>query len=104
MIGLGLGELDRSQVDEIIAVHPRGDFKNDFLQTYVDGLKHRPKTTNGTVNADVLEQGAVRCWSPAFDIMSAWIIRVNSGALQASWVSRTTRSAGSAGTCGCRSG
>ncbi|MFD6313816.1 HD domain-containing protein [Streptomyces nigra] len=55
VIGLGLGELDRSQVDEIIAVHPRGDFKNEFLQAYVDGLKHRPETTNGTVNADVLE-------------------------------------------------
>ncbi|MBQ0997578.1 HD domain-containing protein [Streptomyces sp. RK62] len=55
VIGLGLGELDRGQVDEIITVHPRGDFKNEFLQAYVDGLKHRPETTNGTVNADVLE-------------------------------------------------
>ncbi|MGW5664953.1 hypothetical protein ACWEWG_33585 [Streptomyces sp. NPDC003758] len=31
-LGLGLDELDRSQVDEITAVHPRGGFKNEFLQ------------------------------------------------------------------------
>ncbi|MFF7191126.1 HD domain-containing protein [Streptomyces sp. NPDC008222] len=55
VLGFGLDELDRSQVDEIIAAHPRGDFKNEFLQAYVDGLKHRPETTNGTVNSDVLE-------------------------------------------------
>ncbi|MGW5459490.1 hypothetical protein [Streptomyces sp. NPDC003996] len=55
LIGLGLDELDRGQVDEIISVHPRGDFKNEFLQAYVEGLKHRPETTNGTVNSDVLE-------------------------------------------------
>lgn len=55
VLGLGLDELDNAQVEEITAVHPRGDFKNEFLQACVDGLKHRPETTNGTVNADVLE-------------------------------------------------
>ncbi|WP_030925976.1 HD domain-containing protein [Streptomyces sp. NRRL B-24720] len=55
VLGAGLDELDRSQVEEITAVHPRGDFKNEFLQACVDGLGHRPETTNGTVNADVLE-------------------------------------------------
>ncbi|MEU0044878.1 HD domain-containing protein [Streptomyces werraensis] len=55
VLGLGLDELDGSQVDEITAAHPRGDFKKEFLRAYVDGLKHRPETTNGTVNSDVLE-------------------------------------------------
>ncbi|MFG2603217.1 HD domain-containing protein [Streptomyces sp. NPDC048514] len=55
VLGFGLDELDRDQVDEITAVHPRGDFKNEFLQAFVDGLEHRPETTNGTVNSDVLE-------------------------------------------------
>jgi hypothetical protein len=55
VLGLGLNELERSQVDEITAIHPRGDFKNEFLQVFVEGLKHRPETTNGTVNSDVLE-------------------------------------------------
>lgn len=55
VLGLGLDGLERDQLDEILAVHPRGDFKNEFLRAYVDGLKHRPETTNGTVNSDVLE-------------------------------------------------
>jgi hypothetical protein len=55
VIGLGLDRFGRDQVKEILAVHPRGDFKNEFLRTYVDGNKNRPETTNGTVNSDVLE-------------------------------------------------
>lgn len=55
VIGVDLDELDRDRLEEITAVHPRGDFKNKFLQAFVDGLEHRPETTNGTVNSDVLE-------------------------------------------------
>ncbi|MFF4154286.1 HD domain-containing protein [Streptomyces sp. NPDC001651] len=55
VIGLGVDDLDRGQVDEIHAVHPRGDFKNDFLHACYEGIKHRPETTNGTVNSDLLE-------------------------------------------------
>lgn len=54
-IGWELDELERDRTDEIIAAHPRGDFKREFLQIFVDGLKDRPDTTYGTVNADVLE-------------------------------------------------
>jgi hypothetical protein len=54
VLGFGLDELDTDQVEEIVAVHPRGDFKNEFLQAYFDGLKNRPETANGTVNSDVL--------------------------------------------------
>jgi hypothetical protein len=54
-VGLGLEELDSAQVDAVLAAHPRDDFKNEFLQAFVDGLAHRPDTTYGTVNADVLE-------------------------------------------------
>jgi hypothetical protein len=54
-IGWGLDRLDAGQVEEIVAAHPRGDFKKEFLQLFVEGLKNRPDTTYGTVNADVLE-------------------------------------------------
>ncbi|WP_327596610.1 HD domain-containing protein [Streptomyces chartreusis] len=54
-IGWGLDRLESDLVDEIVAAHPRGDFKKEFLQAFVDGLKDRPDTTYGTVNADVLE-------------------------------------------------
>lgn len=54
-IGWGMDTLEVDQMDEIVAVHPRGDFKKEFLQAFVDGLKNRPDTTYGTVNADILE-------------------------------------------------
>ncbi|MBM7489323.1 hypothetical protein JOD64_000545 [Micromonospora luteifusca] len=55
VLGLGLDELDQDQLAEILASHPRGDFKNEFLRAHVAGLKDRPETTNGTVNSDILE-------------------------------------------------
>jgi HD domain len=54
-IGFGLDAVEQDQLDAILALHPRGDFKNEFLRLSVDGLKHRPQTTNGTVNSDLLE-------------------------------------------------
>jgi hypothetical protein len=53
-IGIGLDALDPGVVDEVTSAHPRGDFKAGFLQSFVDGLAHRPDTTYGTINADVL--------------------------------------------------
>ncbi len=55
VVGFGLGELDPGRLAEIVAAHPRGDFKNEFLTAYFEGQKDRPETTNGTVNADVIE-------------------------------------------------
>lgn len=55
VIGVGLDTLDGEQVGAVVAMHPRGDFKNAFLAAYFDGIKNRPETTNGTVNSDVIE-------------------------------------------------
>ena len=55
VLGFGLDGLHTDQVTEILAVHPRGDFKNAFLGAYFDGYETRPETTNGTVNSDVLD-------------------------------------------------
>ncbi|MGK5739301.1 HD domain-containing protein [Micromonospora sp. URMC 103] len=55
VIGIGLDGLDPDQLNEILAAHPRGDFKNEFLRAHVDGLKDRPETTEGTMNSDILE-------------------------------------------------
>ncbi|WP_328647697.1 HD domain-containing protein [Amycolatopsis sp. NBC_00348] len=54
VVGFGLAGLNPDQVAEVVAAHPRGEFKEEFLSTYLDGLKNRPETTNGTVNSDVL--------------------------------------------------
>ena len=42
-------------IDAVTAAHPRPDFKNQILKAFTDGFKHRPESTFGTVNADVLE-------------------------------------------------
>jgi hypothetical protein len=55
VLGLGLDGLGQDRLAEILAVHPRGDFKNEFLRAQFDGQKNRPETTNGTVNSDLLE-------------------------------------------------
>lgn len=55
VVGFGLDLLDADAVAKVVAAHPRGDFKNEFLRAYFDGQKDRPDTTYGTVNADVLE-------------------------------------------------
>jgi hypothetical protein len=55
VLGFGLDGLHSDQVTEILALHPRGNFKEEFLRAYFDGFKNRPETTNGTVNSDVLQ-------------------------------------------------
>lgn len=54
VVGLGLETLDPEAVDAVTAAHPRPDFKNRILAAFNDGMKHRPDTTFGTMNADVL--------------------------------------------------
>ncbi|WP_426247635.1 HD domain-containing protein [Nocardioides sp. LHG3406-4] len=55
-VGIGLDEVHPDQVAEVVASEPREDFEDGFLQAFVEGLKDRPDTTYGTVNADVLER------------------------------------------------
>jgi hypothetical protein len=54
VVGVGLEALSPKDVDAVTAAHPRSDFKNRILAAFNDGMKHRPDTTFGTMNADVL--------------------------------------------------
>jgi hypothetical protein len=48
----GYNEADR---DAVVRAHPRSaNFKEDIIQAFYDGNKHKPDTTFGNVNADVL--------------------------------------------------
>jgi len=38
----------------VTAAHPRPDFKRRILAAFTEGNIHRPQSTFGTVNADVL--------------------------------------------------
>jgi len=41
---------------QVVRVHPRTpQFKEDIIQAFYDGIKHKPQTTFGNVKADVLE-------------------------------------------------
>jgi HD superfamily phosphodiesterase len=54
---LGIAYLEFSDRDReaIIAAYPRTEhFKEDIIQAFYDGIKHKPETTFGNVKADVL--------------------------------------------------
>ena len=54
VIGIGREDLAPHALAAVTAAHPRPDFKNRILAVFNYGMKHRPQTTFGTMNADVL--------------------------------------------------
>jgi hypothetical protein len=54
VLGLGLDALTSAEINEVIAMHPRSDFKRGILMAFYGGMKARPETTFGTMNDDVL--------------------------------------------------
>ncbi|MGB9227142.1 HD domain-containing protein [Mycobacterium sp.] len=55
VLGIGRDDLSPEALEAVTAAHPRPDFKNRILGAFTNGFKHRPQSTFGTVNADVLE-------------------------------------------------
>jgi hypothetical protein len=55
VLGIGRDDLSPQALAAVTAAHPRPDFKRRILQAFTDGNKHRPRSTFGNVNADVLE-------------------------------------------------
>jgi HD domain len=54
---LGLAYADYSDVERaaVVSAHPRTEqFKDDIIQAFYDGIKHKPDTTFGNVKADVI--------------------------------------------------
>ncbi len=56
VLGIGREDLSPEALEAVTAAHPRPDFKRQILAAFNDGMKHRPETTFGTCNADVLER------------------------------------------------
>jgi HD superfamily phosphodiesterase len=54
VLGFGRDDLSPEALQAVTAAHPRPDFKRRILQAFNDGMKHRPHSTFGTVNDDVL--------------------------------------------------
>jgi HD superfamily phosphodiesterase len=55
VLGIGRDDLSPEALVAVTAVHPRPDFKRRILRAFTEGNVHRPATTFGNVNADVLE-------------------------------------------------
>jgi len=54
VVGVGREDLAPEALAAVTAVHPRPQFKQNILTAFNDGMKHRPHTTFGTMNDDVL--------------------------------------------------
>jgi len=55
VLGLSYAEYSVSEREAVVHAHPRSArFKEEIIQAFYDGNKHKPETTFGNVNADVL--------------------------------------------------
>jgi HD superfamily phosphodiesterase len=54
VLGIGRDDLSEDARNAVTAAHPRPDFKRQILRAFYGGMAHRPQTTFGTVNDDVL--------------------------------------------------
>lgn len=54
VLGIDRDALSTESLEAVTTAHPRPDFKRRILQAFTDGNKHRPRSTFGNVNADVL--------------------------------------------------
>jgi HD domain len=55
VLGIAYPEFSDADREAIVAAYPRSEhFKEDIIQAFYDGIKHKPETTFGNVKADVL--------------------------------------------------
>ena len=55
VLGLGYLDVPDAQREAVVKAHPRGDhFKEEIIHAFHDGFCHKPETTSGTMNDDVL--------------------------------------------------
>jgi hypothetical protein len=55
VLGLTYNEYSDLERNAVVEAHPRTPyFKEDIIQAFYDGIKHKPETTFGNVKADVL--------------------------------------------------
>lgn len=55
VLGLTYGEYSDTERNAVVSTFPRTrNFKEDIIQAFYDGIKHKPDTTFGNVKADVI--------------------------------------------------
>jgi hypothetical protein len=55
VVGVGYDDFPAAQREAVVAAYPRApSFEDDLIDAFYDGIRHKPDTTFGNVNADVL--------------------------------------------------
>lgn len=55
VVGENYDDYDKAEIERITSLFPRSNtFKEDIIQAFYDGFKHKPASTFGTVNSDVI--------------------------------------------------
>jgi len=54
VMGLGFDEIPNDIKELVLTAHPRVHFKSRIIEAFAQGFRHKPDSTFGTVNADVL--------------------------------------------------
>ena len=55
VLGLSYAEYGVAEREAVVRAYPRTErFKEDIIQAFYDGIRHKPRTTFGNVKADVL--------------------------------------------------
>jgi HD superfamily phosphodiesterase len=55
VLGINYASYSDAEREAVVRTHPRTEnFKEDILQAFYDGIKHKPETTFGNVKADVI--------------------------------------------------
>jgi hypothetical protein len=55
VLGIAYSDFTEAEREVVVRAHPRpGRFKEEIIRAFYDGFHHKPETTFGTVNADVL--------------------------------------------------
>jgi hypothetical protein len=56
VLGIAYSDYSDAEREAVVRAYPRdGEFKEQIIQAFYDGNKHKPATTFGNVNTDVLE-------------------------------------------------
>ena len=55
VLGLHFDELLAAQREQVLAAHPRTDFKTGIVEAFSAGMRDKPETAFGTMNTDILE-------------------------------------------------
>lgn len=62
VIGRNYDKLSSSDREEIVKNFPRNGLKNNMINVFFEGFKHKPHTTYGNINADICA-----CMMPSFE-------------------------------------